>query len=243
MNKLIWMLGGIAIKTAIIVDDEELSYELLKYLIGKFHLPIKIVGQAAAGDEALTLIHGLRPDIVFLDIEMPKYNGIEVMERIKASYTGTIKFIVITAYSYFEYAQASLRLGAKDILLKPIEPKQFIETMERVIGYKYTDNHSFNDILEYVNNNYEKCLGLGDCAKQLHISSNYISRMFKKYTLVSFITYLNNLKIKKALELLRDTDLSIKEIAQKVGYNNLNYFYKNFKTVTGTTPKLYKGNS
>ncbi|MGE5633142.1 MAG: helix-turn-helix domain-containing protein [Caulobacteraceae bacterium] len=231
------------IRTAIIVDDELLSYELLKYLIEKFHLPIKIIGQASAGDEALALIHNLRPDIVFLDIQMPKYNGIEVMEKIKASYTGTIKFIVITAYSYFEYAQASLRLGAKDILLKPIEPKQFIETMERVIGYKYTDNNSFNEILEYVNNNYEKSMGLDDYAKQFHISSNYISRMFKKYTKVSFITYINELRIKKALELLKDTDLSIKEIAQKVGYNNLNYFYKNFRTITGITPKAFRSSS
>lgn len=206
-------------------------------------MPIKIIGQASAGDEALALIHNLRPDIVFLDIQMPKYNGIEVMEKIKASYTGTIKFIVITAYSYFEYAQASLRLGAKDILLKPIEPKQFIETMERVIGYKYTDNNSFNEILEYVNNNYEKSMGLDDYAKQFHISSNYISRMFKKYTKVSFITYINELRIKKALELLKDTDLSIKEIAQKVGYNNLNYFYKNFRTITGITPKAFRSSS
>lgn len=228
-------------KTAIIIDDEELSCELLRYLIDKFHLPVRIVGQAADGDEALELIHGLRPDIAFLDIEMPGCNGIEVMEKIKASYTGTIKFIIITAYSYFEYAQAALRLGAKDILLKPVEPKQFIETMERVMGYKYTDNSSFNDILEYINNNYESCKGLEDCARQCHISSNYISRMFKKYTSISFITYINELRIKKALELLKDTDMSIKEIAQKVGYNNLNYFYKNFKMVTGTTPKLYKG--
>lgn len=230
-------------KTAIIVDDEELSYDLLKYLIGKFNLPIKIIGQAISGDEAIALIHDLRPDIVFLDIEIPKYNGIQVMEKIKASYTGTIKFIVITAYSYFEYAQSALRLGAKDILLKPVEPKQFIETMERVMGYKYTDNSSLNEILEYINDNYGKPIELEECAKQFHISSNYISRMFKKYTKVSFITYINCLRIKKALELLKETDLPIKEVAYKVGYNNLNYFYKNFKTFTGTTPKMYKGSN
>lgn len=230
-------------KTAIIVDDEEFSCELLKYLIDKFHLPIELVGQAAAGDEALSLIYGLRPDIVFLDIEMPGYNGIEVMKKVKSSYSGPINFIVITAYSYFEYAQASLRLGAKDILLKPVEPKQFIETMERVVGYKYTDNKVFNDILDYIAENYEKSLGLEDCARQFHISSNYISRMFKKHTGVSFITYVNKLRINKALELLQDSDLPIKEIAYKVGYNNLNYFYKTFKIVTGTTPKAYKGNN
>lgn len=189
------------------------------------------------------MIHSLRPDIVFLDIEMPGYNGLEVMEKLRSSYTGTIKIIVITAYGYFEYAQAALRLGAKDILLKPIEPRQFFETMERVMGNRYTDNSSFNEILEYVNANYEKPLGLEDCARQFYISPNYLSRMFKKYTGASFITYLNDLRIKRAVELLKDTDMSIKEIAEKVGYNNLNYFYKNFKAVTGITPKTFKGSS
>lgn len=209
-------------------------------MIDKYQLPVKVVGVANNGDEAITLIHALRPDIVFLDIEMPIYNGIKVMEKIKTSYIGTIKFIIITAYSYFEYAQSSLRLGAKDILTKPIDFNQFIEMMNRVMGYKYTNNQIFNDILEYVNSNYEKSIGLIDCAKQFHVSPNYITRMFNKYTAVSYITYINELKIKKAIELLKDTDSSIKEVAQKVGYNNLNYFYKNFKMITGITPKMFK---
>lgn len=230
------------IKTAIIVDDEELSRDLIKYLIDKFHLPIGIVGQAASGDEALALIHSLKPDLVFLDIEMPKYNGIKVMEAIKASYQGSVKFIVITAYGYFDYAQAALRLGAKDILLKPIESRQFLETMERVMGYKYTDNQSFNEVLEYIGSNYTRELGLNECARELHMSPSHISRMFRKYAQVSFITYVNKLRIEKSLELLKETDLSVKEISQRVGYNNLNYFYKNFKTIAGVTPKEFRGN-
>lgn len=174
---------------------------------------------------------------------MPTFNGIEVMEKIKASYMGSVKFIVITAYNYFEYAQSSLRLGAKDILLKPVDSRQFIEMMNRVMGYKYTNNQLFNDIMEFINDNYEKNMGLNDCAGQFHISPNYITRMFKKYTGVSYITYINELKIKKALELLKDTDLSIKEVAQRVGYNNLNYFYKNFNMITGTTPGMFKCNN
>jgi len=209
----------------------------------KYQLPIRVIGIANNGDEALTLIHALRPDIVFLDIEMPVYNGLEVMEKIKASYSGTIKVIVITAYSYFEYAQMSLRLGARDILLKPIDSNQFIDMMSRVMGYKYTNNQIFNDILEYVNNNYEKSLSLADCAGKFHASPNYITRMFNKYTSVSFIEYINGLKIMKAKELLTETDLSIKEVAQRVGYNNLNYFYRKFNLVAGLTPKKFKSSN
>lgn len=230
-------------RRAIIVDDEESSGEIIKYLIKQSNLPIKVVGQVGSGDEAIKIIKKLKPDIVYLDIEMPVYNGIEVMEKIKSSYTGSLSFIVITAYSYFEYAQSSLRLGAKDILLKPVEPQQFIKTMERVMGYNYTDNQFFNDILEYINQNYNIEMELNKCAKEFHTSPNHISRMFKKYLGKNFIAYLNELRIKKAEELLRDTELSIKEIANNIGYNNLNYFYKNFKNLTGTTPKKFKKNS
>ncbi len=201
-----------------------------------------MIGEACSGNEAIELILDLKPDIVFLDIEMPSCNGLEVMRRIKDTYAGTIKFIVITAYSYFEYAQSSLRLGAKDILLKPIEAKLLIETIERVIGYNYTDNQILNDILAYIHNNFYEDIQLNECTKKFHTSPNQITRMFKKYFEVSFITYLNKVRIEKSKELLKDSELSIKEVASRVGYNNINYFYKTFKSITGITPKTFKKN-
>lgn len=227
-------------RQAIIADDEELSIELIKYLIKRYDLPINIIDQASAGDEALKMIKELKPDIVFLDIRMPVLSGLEVMERAKAMQDNAVDYIIITAYSYFEYAQTALRLGAKDILLKPIEPEQFVDTMERVLGYRYSDNQLFNSILEYINNNYHGEIELKECAEKCHTSPSYIARMFKKHYDVSFITYVNNIRIKKAQELLRDSELSIKEVAYKVGYNNLNYFYRVFKKNVGVTPNVFK---
>ncbi len=65
------------------------------------------------------------------------------MKKVNQEIGTHISFIVITAYDSFEYAQAVLRLGAKDILLKPVKYSQFIETMERVLGYRYTSNLTF----------------------------------------------------------------------------------------------------
>lgn len=219
-----------------------MSRDLVKNLIDRYELPLKVIGSIDSGEKAINLIKEMRPDIVFLDIQMPVLNGIEVMERIGKTYNGIVKFIVITAYNYFEYAQSSLRLGAKDILLKPIDSKQFLDMMCRVMGYTYTNNQIFNNILEYLNSNYQNNISLGECAGQFHISPNHIARMFKKYMNISYISYLNEIRVKKAMELLKDTDMPIKEIAEKVGYNNLNYFYKNFSLVTGITPKVYKYN-
>lgn len=230
-------------RRAIIVDDEKSSGDIIKFLIKSSNLPIEIVGEARDGNEAIELIKKTHPDIVYLDIKMPGYNGIEVMEFINKNHVGGINFIVVTAYSYFEYAQASLRLGAKDILLKPIDSNQFYETMNRVIGYNYTDNQFFNEILEYINLNYTSDMELNKCASYFHTSPNHISRMFKKYLDQNFIAYVNDLRIKRAMKLLRDSNLTIKEIALEVGFNNLNYFYKKFKSSSGLTPKQFKNNS
>lgn len=228
-------------RNAVIADDEKLSVELVEYLIKRYELPLKVIGRSSAGDESLDMITKLKPDIVFIDINMPVLSGLEVMEKVRMSENNSaVDFVVITGYSYFQYAQLSLRLGAKDILLKPVEPEQFVETMERVLGYRYSDNQIFNKIVEYINYNYQENIELKECAEKYHTSPNYIARMFKKYYGISFITYLNSLRIKKAQELLRNTDLSIKEIAYKVGYNNLNYFYKIFKRNMEATPKDFK---
>lgn len=144
-------------RTAIIADDEELSIDLIKYLI-KNDLPIQVIGESFAGDEALDMINKLKPDIVFIDIRMPILNGLEVIKKIKDSQKYSIDFIVITAYSCFEYAQLSLRLEPKDILLKPIESEQFVESVEKILEYTTSDNQIVNNILEYIHNNYRRIL-------------------------------------------------------------------------------------
>jgi YesN/AraC family two-component response regulator len=228
-------------RTAVIVDDEELSVELLKYLIRRYEIPIEVVGEAYSGDEGLELINRLNPDVVFIDIRMPVMNGLEVIERVNAEHKGNVSFIIVTAYDHFEYAQTALRLGARDILLKPVEPELFLETAERILGYKRSNHDLFDRIIEYINLNYSEELELKDCAEKFHTSSSYIARMFKKYGGTSFSAYLNGLRIKNAAALLKETDLSIKEVCYKVGYNNLNYFYKVFKKCVGATPNVYKG--
>ncbi|MCQ4923433.1 response regulator [Tissierella carlieri] len=227
------------IKT-LIVDDEILARDLLKLLISKNNMPLEVVGEAENGREAIELIFDLKPEVVFLDIEMPGSDGIDVMDYIKNHYIEPITFIVITAFSYFEYAQSSLRLGAKDILLKPIEANSLKESIARVIGYKFTDNPLLNDILQYININYRNDIQLNQCAKDFHISVNQINRLFNKYFHMTFIKYLNKFRIDKAIELMYNEELPIKEIATQVGFNNLNYFYKTFKIITGNTPKNYR---
>lgn len=219
----------------LLADDEPASNEIIRHYISQHSLPLDIAAETASGDDTINAIKSLRPDLVFLDIQMPVYNGLQVMEEIKNSYKGEISFIVVTAYAYFEYAQKSIQLGAKDLLLKPVLYDQFCDSLMRVLGYRYTDNPQFNALLEYIHSHYAEELTLQKCAASLAFTPNTIIRMFRQEMNTSLVQYCNTVKIRKACEELKQ-GVPIKEAAEKVGFNNLNYFYRTFKKIMSVTP-------
>ncbi len=225
-------------RRVLLVDDEGAANEIIRYFIKTHDLPLEVVGEAYDGEGALRAIRRFRPDLVFLDIEMPGLNGLEVMERTRREYSGNVSFIIITAFDSFAYAQQALRMGVKDFLLKPVVYEQFLETMERVVGYRYTDHPSFNQLLEYIGVHYGEELSLASCAGLLSMSESNVARLFKRHLDTGFTAYLNDVRMRHARTFLKE-GLSIKEAADKAGYNNLNYFYRVFRQKYGMTPKEY----
>lgn len=219
---------------AIIADDEPAVAKIICHIIEKEQAPINIVGKAENGIEAINLMKEKDVQLVFLDISMPFMNGFEVMENAPNK-----DYIIITAYDSFSNAQKALRLGAKDILLKPIEYKQLMQSIARAIGWKFTDNSTLNGILEYINNNYQQKIDLTMLGNIFYISPNHIPRLFKQYLNTSTMAYVNEVRIKKAIELLDKGEVSVKEAAELTGYESLNNFYKYFKIYTGLTPAAY----
>lgn len=219
--------------SAIIADDEPAVANIICHFIEKEQLPIEIVGIAINGIEALDLIKNNEVQLVFLDIHMPFMDGFKVMENAPDN-----NYIIITAYDSFKYAQQALRLGAKDIILKPIDYKQLLQAITRVIGWKFTVNPILNGILEYINNNYHEKIDLTLLSNMFYTSPSQISRLFKRYMETNTISYIHEVRIKKAVELLKE-DISIKEVADLTGYDSLNNFYKYFKIYMNLTPAAY----
>ena len=223
----------------IVVDDEPLSRQVLQYLLKKIHYPINIIGEATNGEEAVEIIKKLNPDLVFIDIEMPKSSGLEVIKKIKESEGFNTSFIVITAFGSFNYAQESLRLGVKDILLKPIDLKTLEDGINRALDFDLTNNQLLNEIIAFVGKNYNKTIRLDELSNKFHTSENNINQMLKKHFDTTLISYVNRIRIEKSIDLMDADHLKAKEVYSQVGFNNLNYFYKVFKCVKGKTPKEY----
>lgn len=111
--------------TALIIDDEELARNLIVHYLND-NPGIKIVGQCSDGFEALKAINQLKPDIIFLDIQMPKLNGFELLEVIDH------QPCVIFSTAYDEYAIKAFEQNATDYLLKPYSQRRFNEALKRV---------------------------------------------------------------------------------------------------------------
>lgn len=107
-------------KKAIIVDDESNARESIVSLCKLTHSEIDIVGEAAGVESGLEVIRSLKPDLVFLDIQLEDGTGFDILEKLEH-----IDFHIIFITAFNEYAIKAFKFAAIDYLLKPINPKEF----------------------------------------------------------------------------------------------------------------------
>lgn len=111
---------------ALIVDDEPLARERIRTLLRK-EPDIEVAGECGDGGRAVTAIEKERPDLVFLDVQMPEAGGFEVLEAVGAERMPAVIFV--TAYD--KYALRAFEVHALDYLLKPFDRQRFREALER----------------------------------------------------------------------------------------------------------------
>lgn len=116
--------------TAIVIDDEQLAREELTFLLKTFP-EIEVVGTAANGLEALEMIQRIEPDLVFLDVQMPGVDGLNVIRQLRESADALPHFVLVTAFD--GYAVEAFRMEAMDYLLKPVEKDRLAETVHRAV--------------------------------------------------------------------------------------------------------------
>lgn len=116
----------------LIVDDEKIVIDGLTSATNWKEHHIEIVGTASDGQEALEKIIKNKPDIVLVDIRMPKMNGLDLIKETRLHKLGTV-FIIISGYSEFNYAKRAIELEAIDYLVKPIEVDEIVSSVKKAI--------------------------------------------------------------------------------------------------------------
>jgi two-component system LytT family response regulator len=112
---------------AIIVDDEPLARDGLRMLLAD-HTDVELVGAAGNGSDALELVERLRPDLLFVDVQMPEMTGLDLAARVSGA-EGAPAIVFVTAYDKF--ALQAFDLHALDYVLKPIDELRFAEAIRR----------------------------------------------------------------------------------------------------------------
>jgi len=132
----------------VIADDEFHGREAVKVHLLEY-ASAEIVGEARNGEEAVAMVISLKPDLLFLDIQMPGYTGLEVVQQIKDAHRPVIIFI--TAYD--QYALKAFEANAVDYLLKPFDKERFDGAFNKaslLIGRK-NQNEIFNKLISIYN--------------------------------------------------------------------------------------------
>lgn len=113
----------------VVVDDEDLARHRVRDL-AEAHGALEVVGEAAHGAEALDVLTALRPDLVFLDIQMPEADGFQVLGALD----GDVRPAVVFVTAYDAYAIQAFEVGAFDYLLKPVTAERFGEAVARILA-------------------------------------------------------------------------------------------------------------
>lgn len=117
----------------IIADDEMIECRALEMMIRNDFPELEVVPSVYNGAELIAGIEKYQPDIAIVDINMPQLNGLDALELIRTK-NQSLKIIISSAYSDFEYVKKAMKLGASDYILKPLEKDVFEETLTKVIA-------------------------------------------------------------------------------------------------------------
>lgn len=111
---------------AIVIDDEPAARRLMKSLLNSHQDVVEVIGEAGNGREAITKIQELRPDVIFLDIQMPDLTGFEVIEQLD------VKPNIIFTTAYEQYAIKAFETFSIDYLLKPIKEERLEQSIAKL---------------------------------------------------------------------------------------------------------------
>ncbi len=245
-------------KTLLIVED---NHDLQTFIKESFELNYRIL-QAYDGTEGFAVACEKIPDIIISDIMMPNKDGIELCAMLRNSHiTNHIPIILLTAKSAIESKIEGLNIGADAYISKPFNLDHLNAQIENLLNQRELLRKMFSNTEEY--SSYSKIPKIKDVDKdflekaekiietnlvnhqfdvenfcdELNLSQMQLYRKLKSITGSSINEFIRNYRLKKAAQLLRETNSNITEVLYEVGYSSRSYFTKSFKESFNMTTK------
>ena len=243
---------------ALVVDDNPDMTEMLRFELEKDFDVIT----ASDGNEALKVIDNVKPSIILTDLMMPGMDGIELCRRLKSNPdTVAIPIIILTAKHDLGVKVEGLTIGADDYITKPFNFDVLKLRMKRLIeltakGAKRTliepepenikitplDEKFIEKAMKYVSDHLDSPeLSVEELSDSMGMSRVRLYKKIKQITGKTPIEFIRVIRLKRAAQLLRESQMNVSEIAYQTGFNSPKLFSKYFKEEFGVLPSVYQG--
>jgi len=244
----------------LLVDDEQSIQTLLSYPLRKEGYEVV---QASDGREALERFGEASFDLVVLDVMMPRIDGLEVCRRLRAR--SDVPIIMLTAKAEEVDKVMGLEMGADDYITKPFNLDLLYLRMENLIRWRdkkpqerdgkmqpelkplvitSLDEQLIKKATAYVDENIsDSTITVETMAQVLGMSRVQLYKKLLSITGSTPSEFIRQIRMRRAEQLLRESQYSVSEVAYKVGFNIPRYFTKYFKEMYGVTPSQYKNHS
>lgn len=243
----------------LVEDNNELRDFFKSYFENKYY-----VLEATNGQEGLTIAEESIPDIIICDIVMPVMNGLQLCESIKRhTKTCHIPVILLTAKDTMEYKVSGFEHGADAYVTKPFEIQVLDMQVKSLIRNRELMRENYrkrNFVIDVSSNDASKddlfivkvkglieenlddpAFSVNHLSKTLFLSKTQVYRKIKALTGYSAVEFIRIIRLVKAAEMLKTSDLSVKEVSFRTGFNNSSYFIKCFREHFDVTPSVYSG--
>lgn len=216
---------------------------------------------ASNGQEALGAIRKQRPDLILCDWMMPVMDGCELCRRVKADkQTAGIPFVLLTAKQSVETKVEGLTVGADDYVTKPFNLEVLLLRIRKLIELSRKsksrglidpepteivitplDEKLIADAIRYVEKNLSRSdLSVEELSRELGMSRAHLYKKVLQITGKTPIEFIRVIRLKRAAQLLRESQQNVSEIAYQVGFNNPKYFSRYFKEEFSMLPSVYQ---
>jgi YesN/AraC family two-component response regulator len=211
---------------------------------------------APTGRAGRALLGGLATDIVVLEYQLPDCSGLDLIKQIRCEHEA-LPIVMVTRHGSEHVCASAFRIGVGDYLSKPVEESELVATVRRLVqerrmtrspasvsapalSHAMPTEARLEWIARHILDRYSEPLSVGELAHRAGMSRSALSRGFNARFCVSIRTYIAQVRITHAMQLLARACMSVTEIAQDVGFYDLPRFDKVFQRLLGMSPSAYR---
>ncbi len=240
----------------LLVDPDKQLRTHLNNTIYWDHFGFKLKDQAKTTKQALTLYQKNHYAVIFINLSPLNEKGIKLCERIRIK--SQVPILLFGGRRDFNFVKKIINLQITDYLVEPLRYsdlvtsilmlKRNLESLNRThmrtnirkIVSRRNVTNIIDEIKEYVERSINENITLKEISDNLHYNCSYLGQKFKNHENMTFNQYLLDRRMEKAKFLLDHTNMKIYEIANEIGYTDLDWFYKKFKLHIGVSASEYR---